>query len=139
MAGGFWLKHYSAAVLSFHNGAQDKDHQELKRVSVKLEKNQIGGLPEGSSVPLVIRKAPPYGVDACLAAVLHGVQAGAIGQKGAWFHLDGESLGQGVYNAAAALASNPNALQRLAEKLLGAEYAAAIGLQSHQEASDASN
>jgi len=138
MAGGFWLKHYSAAVLSFHTGAQDKDHQELKRILVKLEKNQVGGLPEGSSVPLVIRKAPPYGVDAALAAVLYGVQAGVIGQKGAWFHLDGENLGQGVYNAAAALASNPDALQRLAERLLGAEYAATIR-QHYQEVNNADN
>jgi recombination protein RecA len=117
--GGRALKFYSSVRLDIRRIESIKDGPEVvgNRTRVKVVKNKMA--PPFRQVEFDILYG--QGISHSGDVIDLGVEGGVIEKSGAWFSFQGERIGQGRENARRFLKENPDARDRLAEKVYAAK------------------
>src|SRR5512138_723972 len=113
--GGNALKFYASVRLDIRRVGQVKDGEQVvgSRTRVKVVKNKVA--PPFREAEFDVRYG--VGVDRHAEALDLAVDRGLVDKSGAHFALEGERIGQGRERAIEWLRANPQAFDRLAERL----------------------
>jgi len=117
--GGNALKFYSSVRLDVRRIAAIKEGEEVvgSRTRVKVVKNKVAPPFRQAEFDILYNEGISYEGD----LLDLGVDAGAVEKSGAWFTFEEERIGQGRENARRFLRENPDARERLAEKVYAAK------------------
>ena len=117
--GGNALKFYSSVRLDVRRIAAIKEGEEVvgSRTRVKVVKNKVAPPFRQAEFDILYNEGISYEGD----LLDLGVDAGAVEKSGAWFTFEEERIGQGRENARRFLKENPDARERLAEKVYAAK------------------
>jgi recombination protein RecA len=117
--GGNALKFYSSVRLDVRRIAAIKEGEEVvgSRTRVKVVKNKVAPPFRQAEFDILYNEGISYEGD----LLDLGVDAGAVEKSGAWFTFEEERIGQGRENARRFLKENPDARDRLAEKVYAAK------------------
>ena len=118
-SGGNALKFYSSVRLDVRRIAAIKEGEEVvgSRTRVKVVKNKVAPPFRQAEFDILYNEGISYEGD----LLDLGVDAGAVEKSGAWFTFEEERIGQGRENARRFLKENPDARERLAEKVYAAK------------------
>jgi len=118
-SGGNALKFYSSVRLDVRRIAAIKEGEEVvgSRTRVKVVKNKVAPPFRQAEFDILYNEGISYEGD----LLDLGVDAGAVEKSGAWFSFEEERIGQGRENARRFLKENPDARERLAEKVYAAK------------------
>jgi recombination protein RecA len=118
-SGGNALKFYSSVRLDVRRIAAIKEGEEVvgSRTRVKVVKNKVAPPFRQAEFDILYNEGISFEGD----LLDLGVEAGAVEKSGAWFTFEEERIGQGRENARRFLRENPDARERLAEKVYTAK------------------
>jgi recombination protein RecA len=118
-SGGNALKFYSSVRLDVRRIAAIKEGEEVvgSRTRVKVVKNKVAPPFRQAEFDILYNEGISFEGD----LLDLGVEAGAVEKSGAWFTFEEERIGQGRENARRFLKENPDARDRLAEKVYAAK------------------
>ncbi len=118
-SGGNALKFYSSVRLDVRRIAAIKEGEEVvgSRTRVKVVKNKVAPPFRQAEFDILYNEGISFEGD----LLDLGVDAGAVEKSGAWFTFEEERIGQGRENARRFLKENPDARERLAEKVYAAK------------------
>ncbi len=117
--GGNALKFYASVRLDMRRIAAIKEGEEVvgNRTRVKVVKNKVAPPFREAEFDILYNEGISHEGD----LLDLGVEAGAVEKSGAWFTFEEERIGQGRENARRFLKENPDARDRLAEKVYAAK------------------
>jgi recombination protein RecA len=117
--GGNALKFYSSVRLDVRRIAAIKEGEEVvgSRTRVKVVKNKVAPPFRQAEFDILYNEGISFEGD----LLDLGVDAGVVEKSGAWFTFESERIGQGRENARRFLRENPDARERLAEKVYAAK------------------
>ena len=118
-SGGNALKFYASVRLDVRRIAAIKEGEEVvgSRTRVKVVKNKVAPPFRQAEFDILYNEGISFEGD----LLDLGVEAGAVEKSGAWFTFEEERIGQGRENARRFLRENPDARERLAEKVYAAK------------------
>ena len=118
-SGGNALKFYASVRLDVRRIAAIKEGEEVvgSRTRVKVVKNKVAPPFRQAEFDILYNEGISFEGD----LLDLGVEAGAVEKSGAWFTFEEERIGQGRENARRFLRENPDARERLAEKVYTAK------------------
>ena len=118
-SGGNALKFYSSVRLDVRRIAAIKEGEEVvgSRTRVKVVKNKVAPPFRQAEFDILYNEGISFEGD----LLDLGVEAGVVEKSGAWFSFEEERIGQGRENARRFLRENPDARERLAEKVYAAK------------------
>ncbi len=114
--GGRALKFYSSVRLDVRRIETLKDGTDMvgNRTRVKVVKNKVAPPFKQAEFDIMYGK----GISREGSLIDVGVEAGLIRKAGAWYHYEGDQLGQGKENARSFLKDNPDLANELEKKIL---------------------
>lgn len=113
--GGKALKFYSSVRIELRRSAQIKLGDKIigNRVKAKVVKNKVAAPFRQTEFDIMYNEGISRLADILNTAVLYNI----VDKKGAWFHYNGQQLGQGMEGAKAYLKENPRLITEIVKKI----------------------